>query len=250
MDKNKLGGVIAVASLVVVIFAVIFISNKFTAKSFEEISYKEYKEEIKNSDYYIYVGDKNNVDTLKDLAKSEDMNMVYLDSSKLNKDQVKDVYGTSSSKSTLMISKDGKTYTYDGDFSSYDLKNFLIDNKIILNTVIEVTLDQYIKLINDDSTKVMFIGSATCSYCTMYAPEIESVASKYDNVKIYYIDLSKITTQEEHSNFIATDTYLNENDWGTPLTILYKNKKHVGEISGYVEQSEVENFLKKYEVIK
>lgn len=248
--KKKLSGIITAVALVLVIVIAICISNAFAPKIFDEISYDEYKEEIKNENYYVYVGDKNNVDAMKDFAKTQDIKMLYLDVDKLNDEEHKNIFGSSSSKSALKVSKDGQIYTYDGDFSSYDLMGFLIDNKIILNTVIEVNLDEYIRLINDDSTKVMFIGSATCSYCSMYEPEIESVASKYDNVKVYYIDLSKVTTQEEHAKLLATDTYLSENDWGTPLTILYRNKKHVGEISGYVQEEEVINFLKEYDVIK
>ncbi len=248
--KKHFESVIIVVVLVIVVLGVILLSNFLTPKFIEEITFDDYKSEVKDLEKgYLYVGDDSNIDILTTFAKEERITIYYLKSSSLTENQHKEL-SSNNKKNQLITWNEEKRYKYDGSFSSYKFKKNLIDNKIIDNSIIEVNVNEYKDLVKNKDTKFMFIGSATCGYCTKYAPELKKVASKYSDFRIYYIDIANIVTQDDYDTLTNTDKYLSENNWGTPLSLLYKGGKRVGEISGYISADEVIEVLKEKDIIK
>ena len=72
--------------------------------------------------------------------------------------------------------------------------------------------------------------------------------SKDNNYKVYYIDISTLT-QDEYNELVKTDEYMSQNEWGTPLNLLYKDGKRIDELNGYVSSDELVEFLKENKVI-
>ena len=93
----------------------------------------------------------------------------------------------------------------------------------------------------------MFIGSASCGYCTMFKEEISKVQVLYD-VNFYYLDLYNVE-QDDLKKLYNSDEYFTTEEWGTPLNFLYKDGKKVNVLSGYVESDNLIEFLKNNGVI-
>lgn len=93
-------------------------------------------------------------------------------------------------------------------------------------TYIELSYKEVIEKINSKDKFALFIGSSECSHCTIFKGTINSVIKDY-NIKIYYIDLSKLNDDEYaylHSNFSFS---------ATPTTIVIENGKEYGQKSAY-----------------
>lgn len=103
-------------------------------------------------------------------------------------------------------------------------------------------------------TIVVWIGRQSCGYCTMYEPYIREASSNY-GIKSYYIDLATMIefnaaqpyiTNETEFNLLSNlkgegkwETFAYENVGGTPLTLVIKNNKVIGGLSGYADTNTV-----------
>lgn len=103
-------------------------------------------------------------------------------------------------------------------------------------------------------TIVVWIGRQSCGYCTMFEPYIREASSNY-GIKSYYIDLASMIefnaaqpyiTNEVEFNLLSNlkgegkwDGFANENVGGTPLTLVIKNNKVIGGLSGYADTNTV-----------
>jgi len=97
---------------------------------------------------------------------------------------------------------------------------------------------------------VVWIGRQGCSYCSLYAPTIKSV-TKDLGIKAYYIDLAQlvefnvpqpyVSDEEEYGILVNLkgdgewDGYAAEYVGGTPLTLIIRDNKVVGGLSGYTD---------------
>lgn len=119
--------------------------------------------------------------------------------------------------------------------------------------------EEYAKIINKNEYNVTVLGYASCTYCNLYMPKVNNVAAKY-GIAIYYFDkdadidlfedvrdlnldiLAKCT-----KNNIATTT---NGNFSKPMTLITKKGKTVDCIRGDVKESELEEMLLKYNIIK
>lgn len=249
MNKNVkiLIGVLVGILLIVGLF---FLSSLAGSKNFKEISYDEYQNLSKeNGNYVVFIGEVNSesLKSLKEFTSENDVEIRYISTSALTENEKQQVF-TSNETEKLIFINDGKEEVYNSDFSKFSLTNEFINQNILENTLVEVDIDNYLKLIKSKGNHIVFIGRETCSWCQKYKPVMTNVAKKYD-ITLYYIDTYKFEG-EDWNNFTASESYLTDNQWGTPLTFLYSDGKLVDTIGGYVDESGVYEFLVKNGVIK
>lgn len=110
-----------------------------------------------------------------------------------------------------------------------------------------VDYSQYKELIKTDKSEILVIGQTSCSACMMAKPALLSIANKY-NVKINYFNLSELQASENASDlikeFTSSLTFLSEEEWGTPLMIVVKDKKVIANSNGYYSEQKYTSFLK------
>lgn len=113
--------------------------------------------------------------------------------------------------------------------------------------------------LSDGEAIVVWVGRQSCGYCAAYAPYIEAAAKEY-GITAHYINLANyvnfnveqpyITNAEEFdtlSNLTGKgewETFAAKNVGGTPLTLIIKNNKVIGGISGYTETENVVSAFK------
>ena len=112
----------------------------------------------------------------------------------------------------------------------------------------DITIDEYLELMNSEDKKVVYVARPTCSYCQLESPIIKKIGSKY-NLEIYYLntqgffDEEKQDYTEDGRKFMSSNEVYKEG-WGTPNTIIVQNGDIVDGIYQYVEEKELLDFLK------
>lgn len=118
------------------------------------------------------------------------------------------------------------------------------DSKVALNYI---DFEQYKTLINSETPELFVIGQTSCSACMMAKPALLSIADKY-NIKINYLNLTEVQSSENGSELIkefnSSLTFLTEEEWGTPLMIVVKNREVIGSSKGYHSEDDYISFLK------
>lgn len=228
--------------LIVLVVGVLLVASFATGKkSVETITLEDYNK-ISSSDGFVYYGKSENMDLVKSIAKNYDLRISFLDSKENKNNDLKE--------GTLYEYKDGKeVYKFNGDFDGYKFTESLMEKGIAAKTYVTVTLDEYKKLIKEKGYHFMFIGRETCGYCTKFKDSIKEAMKNY-NFMVYYIDTDTFSSEDEFNELVATDKYMSENEWGTPLNLLYKDGKRIDVLNGFVEADELIQFLKDNKVVK
>ena len=110
----------------------------------------------------------------------------------------------------------------------------------------EINYSEYKKMLDNNDTFVLYIGSKTCSHCQDFAPTLKKVIRKYD-LDVKYIDISKLTNKEYLT--LKNKTMLQ----GTPTVVFVEKGKVLSgnhKIQGAVDENEVISVFKKQGYIK
>lgn len=234
MNKYLKIAIVSVIVIGVFVFALL-VTGKQAVKS---IDYDEFAE-ISNGDGFVYYGLKETKTSLKEIANLADIEIGILDSTEFKSEKLKE--------DTFYQYENGKVvYKYTGDVTAHKFKESLMDEDI-LRTYKIVSLDEYKEIIKEKGYHFMFIGSEQCGYCTQFKGSVEE-SLKNNDYKVYYIDISTLS-EDEYNELVKTDEYMSQNEWGTPLNLLYKDGKRIAELNGYVSADELVEFLKENKVI-
>ena len=115
------------------------------------------------------------------------------------------------------------------------------------NPLAYINFEQYKNVISSQSPEIFVIGQTSCSACMMAKPALLSIASDY-NIKINYLNLTELQSSENGKELITEFTsslsFLTEEEWGTPLMIVVKDKQVIGSSKGYYSEANYIKFLK------
>lgn len=148
---------------------------------------------------------------------------------------------------SLVFSMGGSKETINGDDTSnpsgqetvtYDTSKF---NEIAPTDIAKISAGK---------TVVVWVGRQSCGYCAQYAPYMEKAAEEY-GITAYYIDLATmidfsteqayITDADQFDTLSSLSgkgewaTFAYDNVGGTPLTLIIKDNKVIGGLSGYTD---------------
>lgn len=110
--------------------------------------------------------------------------------------------------------------------------------------------DKYLKEFNDafsgSENKLVMIGRDNCSWCKLFKPTLDSFAEEY-GLEYIYINTNEITNSALKK--LLKKIGVSYDEFGTPLTLIVKDNSVVDSISGFADESEVFEFVKKYDLI-
>lgn len=132
---------------------------------------------------------------------------------------------------------------------AFGVSNFKKDDNESTNDVVtlqtagfnEVSLSEYLELIKEDQKNIILVARPTCTYCEAFTPILKQAMDDMD-LTINYIDTDKFSN-DDWDTFYASLSYLNENEWGTPLTLIVQNGEVVDVNQGYVELDTIKTFF-------
>ena len=228
MNKN----IKTVLLVLVVIAVLLFAAFAPTKKVYKSISYEEYNSLDKPS--VVYIGNSNEVlKVLKDLDINKKYSVLYLDYSKLDKNEKKKV-----KKGVIEVWKDKKLV------STYNFDKFLLKKDETKSSLKTVNIDEYLKLKDSKGFNFMFIGRETCGYCVKFKEAIKELHEEY-KVDINYIDTDSLD-ESGFSKLTSTEDYLQQEQWGTPTSFVYYNGKQIDMISGYIDADTLKEKVNNY----
>lgn len=249
--KNK-STIIFVGIIIVLLGGLVVLSSVFSKDTLEEISYDKYIELVEDGkDFVVYFGkEDSSYDNIKDAISTSDASSYFVNINNLTDEQKTKVLGEDET-SFQEYSNKKKTFSYSDDtYSGYKFIQNLVQKSIIERKYIEVSIDEYLEIIKTKGYNFMFVGSNQCSYCTMFKESINSALRDY-NFNVYYVDLAREdVTDEQREKLYASDKYFTEEEWGTPLNLLYKDGKRIDVLNGYVDENDLVSFLKENKVIE
>lgn len=108
------------------------------------------------------------------------------------------------------------------------------------------TLEKFYDYIDSSEIKIVYIGRDDCSYCQLFAPEIEFIKDEY-NMDYLYINTNEL--KENHFSALLEKLDIDTSNFGTPYLVITKDGKKVAEQSGYVTEDNLFKFLKEQSLI-
>ncbi len=115
-----------------------------------------------------------------------------------------------------------------------------------LKTYEEVGYQKLMDMFDKKQSFVLFIGSTECQHCDLFKETLNEVIKKYQ-IRITYIDISKLSSEEEHKLKSKI------NFTGTPTTVFIENGEETSmydRIDGNKPMDKVVEKLKKKGYIK
>ncbi len=118
-------------------------------------------------------------------------------------------------------------------------ENANITAKIDEKALTDITVDEFLQYYDGEEKTFVMVGYPQCTWCQQYKPILTRLNTTYD-LDIKFLNIEYIGS--EKYNQVAE---INGESFGTPLTLVVSNGEIVDRINGYVDQSTVEEFLKK-----
>lgn len=157
----------------------------------------------------------------------------------------------------LSLVKSGKVidfipeYVDEQELLSFLKKHGYVDESATL-PINYLNFDTYKETIQSTTPEVIVVGQTSCGYCMMIKPTLLTVAEKY-NIKINYLNMTELSNLENSEaileEFNNSLSYLNEEEWGTPLTLVVKEGQVLGHFNGYSAEEAYAQFLKEQGII-
>lgn len=205
---------------------------------------------------------------LETISSDYDMDYLYVDSSKLGKNQRENMLeklGIEHGTPTTIIVEKGKVIAVaEGYQEASKYIEFFKENKMIPEDAVYseeqylnfVSYDEYKEIITKSGKNIVVVGQTTCSHCIAIKPALNSIAEDYD-VTINYINIDKLDN-DQREGFYASLTdigyddedFLESGSFGTPLTLIMENGKVSSYLSGERTTSQLVKAFKKAGIIK
>ena len=231
---------------IVFIIGLFYLSKSVEYKNFKEVSYDQIKD-LDNTILFV-IDEKNskNIDTLRNYADEKDLNAKYILASSLSSKEKKEL--GYEDKSFVYVKKEGKEVSrLTNELDTVALSNYFKEQGVIPKELEMITIDEYEKLLNEEKF-IVIIGKTGCGYCDKYKPVVNKVIGEY-NINIYYIDISTFS-EEDYKRLYQSTSLFDDQQWGTPTTLLFERGALVDSIGGYVDEDSVLEFLKAHGVIE
>lgn len=152
-----------------------------------------------------------------------------------------------------VVVKDGKVVdSLNGYVDEVELLDFLKSHKFVSNdaklSLNYIDYQGFKRVATSNENKILVLGQTTCGYCIKAKPILNKIADEYD-ITINYLNITKLSS-EENGKLSKYVSYLGENEWGTPLTLIVNNGEVVDSANGLLDEEGYINLFKNNGFIK
>lgn len=262
-EKKKMGILISIVAAVILLIIGGSIYESQKSKKALNDFYTAFKSTenklimVGQSSYTYNDSDKVILDQLKE---SDNLDYFYLDIDSLDVAAANKVYeklGITKDEFSgiyIVIAKDDAVvdavqgYINDSELLDFVKENELVPSsaKLVLN---HVDYNGYKKVAKSDEASILVIGQTTCGHCARVKPILSKISKDY-GITINYLDIIKLSS-EEQQKFTKYIPFLEEDDsWGTPLTLIVKNGEVLDSVNGALDKDGYVKFFKDNGFIK
>ncbi len=107
-------------------------------------------------------------------------------------------------------------------------------------------VDSFNKSFESKTEEIVYLGRPDCSHCIAFKPVLQKVIADYN---LSYLDINTDEVGEKRLNLILEKLEMDSETFGTPTTVIVKNKKVVETIIGEVSEEDLIKVLKENKVI-
>lgn len=111
---------------------------------------------------------------------------------------------------------------------------------------IEINIDEYLNIYNEENKKIILVGRPTCHYCQIAEPILQNISYNY-NIDIYYLNVDNFE-EEDASRFVETDKEFS-NGFGTPMLLVVGNGSVNDMLDSLADTNHYIEFLKENKFI-
>ncbi len=124
-----------------------------------------------------------------------------------------------------------------------------ITAQVAAKPLADITYSEFEELYKKEEKTVVIVGRPTCPQCVIYKPIVEKVNAKYD-LDIKYLNTDEFSDEDKLA-FLDFDKEVSgaQNGISTPMTFIVSDSKIVDRIDGRVDQTQVESFLSKNQML-
>jgi hypothetical protein len=116
--------------------------------------------------------------------------------------------------------------------------------KTTKNTLSEITLDDYLEIIENKETKVVYIDSND-DMSANYKKSLKKTLSDIDK-KVYYLDTTKFASKDAKVLKFMNASSKTKDGYTVPMIVYIKNGKIADSTIGYIDDLTIKTFIKKY----
>lgn len=109
----------------------------------------------------------------------------------------------------------------------------------------QLTYAEFQEKVDNDEEFVFILERASCSYCVTYLPIAKDFA-KDNNVPMYYVDTDTFSEKDWDGFMKSIKFFDDEEDWGTPTTMVLAGRETVTYISGVANEKQLDDLYKEH----
>lgn len=191
---------------------------------------------------------------LKEITETYDLKYEYLNTSEISGStltKLLNMLGTDASTPQIVVVKEGKVVNIQSGYTDREgFFKFLQDNGVISKdekleptdaNLNKIDYTAYDELINSGEEEIIVVAQTGCTYCESAKPVLNTMAEEYD-MDINWLNLTDLS-EEDQTNLMNSLDIFNE-DFGTPLIMIVKDKEVIDSITGFESQEKYEDFFK------
>lgn len=122
----------------------------------------------------------------------------------------------------------------------------IIFGSLYENSKSEKYLKDFYSAFNGNENKLVMIGRDNCSWCQLFHPYLDFMNKNYD-LDYLYVDTNKLTASS--FNKLLDKIGVDKSNFGTPLTVVVNGGSVVDSLNGYVDETKLLDFVKKYNFV-
>ena len=137
-----------------------------------------------------------------------------------------------------IVVKDGKVvdslhgYVDEVELLSFLKKHSFVDDSAELS-LNYIDYNGFKGVAKSNENGILVLGQTTCGYCIKAKPILTKIADEY-GIVINYLNITNLTS-EENGKLSKYVSYLGENEWGTPLTLIVNDGKVINSANGLLD---------------
>lgn len=238
----------AIAAVILLIVACSFIENKKSKKYLNEF----YSAFNGSEEKLVMIGRDNCSwcqlfkPTLDSMHDKFGLEYLYINTNELTssvfKKLLKDVGVDENSFGTpyTIVVKEGKVVdSLNGYVDEVELLEFLKNHNFVDSSA-KLSLNYidykgFKSVATSNENMILVLGQTTCGYCIKAKPILNKIADDY-GIVINYLNITNLSS-EENGKLSKYISYLGENDWGTPLTLIVKNGTVIDSANGLLDEN-------------
>ena len=111
----------------------------------------------------------------------------------------------------------------------------------------EITVTNYLNLLNSNTKSIIYISRPDCKYCKIQDPIIKNIYYENPKIPLYYINTNNMSSSD-WDDLENSDEFFNSK-WGTPTIIVIENGRIIDSFIGIYSKDNIIDLLESNDIL-